>query len=148
MKLTSAKFQGTLLLSFAEDNSVCAELISKKSLETHVTPCLSTKMADSAPCQCTAVIVSLWLSHSFIRYFNVICWIGCAIIRNLHKILTIFYLVHYFLPHQNKLYTEISFQDQFSGRKYKFFWLILIPQSKQHILFFYTCPPTLILKKL
>jgi hypothetical protein len=51
-----SKLSGTLLLSFAGTISACAELIIKKSPETQVSLCLSTKMADSAPCQCTAVI--------------------------------------------------------------------------------------------
>ena len=42
-------------------------------------PCLSTKMADSALCQCTALIWNLWLSQTFIHYINFICfsW-GCT----------------------------------------------------------------------
>ncbi len=38
-----SKLSGTLLLSIAGTISACAELIIKKSLETQVSPCLSTK---------------------------------------------------------------------------------------------------------
>jgi hypothetical protein len=34
---------------------------------------LKYQMADPAPCQCTAVIWNLWLSHIFIGYFNLFC---------------------------------------------------------------------------
>ena len=46
MKLSVAIFQGTLLLSFAETISVCAELISKIMPETYIVSMVCTQFAD------------------------------------------------------------------------------------------------------
>ena len=61
MKLSVAIFQGTLLLSFAETISVCAELISKIMAETYIVSMVCTQFADkqnvSVPRRYTTLII-------------------------------------------------------------------------------------------
>ncbi len=102
-----SKLSGTLILSFAGTISACAELIIKKSPETQVSPCLSTKMANSAPCPWRGAASRLFVLLAF------------PLVIDLNFVIALFFGIkkaqkinknevrHYFLPFQKSTSFEI-----------------------------------------
>ncbi len=72
-KTAFSKILRDIVTHFHLEQSQSALNCRQDNVWTHVASCLSTEMADSAPCQCTAVISNLWSSHTFMHYFNVVC---------------------------------------------------------------------------